>query len=263
MSKPPLSSLTAFLNALSLLSSSNPKEPEFDAGLNASSAWTEARHSHISTNINSLSDDEASDDEADQADDDSGLESVTGRTARALFNFEGKAEFRELTAVQAGDDLEVLKEEVGDGWSLVRWYSEERREIGLLPKSYYTFTSDFAQAPDLELPPSHSRMKSRREASDSSVTPRGSPSHSPQPRPLVPQNTGEWFPSFRRSLLGGRSLNRFSNFVTSGAEEFVLQGSGEEIPAVSAHARDSTTSSIRSGIERTRSQVGGSGSTLC
>lgn len=87
-------------------------------------------------------------------------------------------------------------------------------------------------------------MKSRREASDSSVTPRGSPTHSPEPPPLVPQNTGEWFPSFRRSLLGGKSLNRFSSFVTSGAEEFVLQGSGEEIPAAPAHVRDSTTSSM-------------------
>ena len=140
MSKPPLSSLTAFLNALSLLSSSNTstKEPDFDAGLNTSSAWTEARNSHISTNINSLSDEEVSDDEADPGNDDSALDGVSGRTARALFNFEGKPEFRELTSVQAGDDLEVLKEEVGDGWSLVRWYSDERRETGLLPKSYYT-----------------------------------------------------------------------------------------------------------------------------
>lgn len=31
-------------------------------------------------------------------------------------------------------------------------------------------------------------------------------------------------PSFRRSLLGGKSLNRFSSFVTSGAEEYVLRG---------------------------------------
>ena len=44
----------------------------------------------------------------------------------------------------------------------------------------------------------------------------------------MPQTTGEWFPSFRRSLLGGKSLNRFSSFVTSGAEEFVLQGTSDE-----------------------------------
>lgn len=44
----------------------------------------------------------------------------------------------------------------------------------------------------------------------------------------MPQTTGEWFPSFRRSLLGGKSLNRFSSFVTTGAEEFVLQGSSSD-----------------------------------
>lgn len=32
------------------------------------------------------------------------------------------------------------------------------------------------------------------------------------------------FPSFKQSLLGGKSLNRFSSFVTSGAEEWVLKG---------------------------------------
>jgi sorting nexin-9/18/33 len=48
---------------------------------------------------------------------------------------------------------------------------------------------------------------------------------------IVPQNTGEWrtaFPSFRQSLLGGKSLNRFSTFVTSGAEEWVLKGTAAD-----------------------------------
>ena len=31
-------------------------------------------------------------------------------------------------------------------------------------------------------------------------------------------------PSFRQSLLGGKSFNRFSSFVTSGAEDYVLKG---------------------------------------
>jgi sorting nexin-9/18/33 len=42
------------------------------------------------------------------------------------------------------------------------------------------------------------------------------------------QTTGERvmaaFPSFRQGLLGGKSLNRFSSFVTSGAEAYVLNG---------------------------------------
>ena len=60
-----------------------------------------------------------------------------------------------------------------------------------------------------------------------------------QAQALIPQTTGEWFtnltlsnigglPSFRKSLLGGKSLNRFSSFVTSGTEEWILWGSGKK-----------------------------------
>jgi hypothetical protein len=54
--------------------------------------------------------------------------------ARALYAFQGKAEFRELS-VAVGDELDVVKEDVGDGWSLVR---DSQGEIGLLPQTYYT-----------------------------------------------------------------------------------------------------------------------------
>ena len=40
----------------------------------------------------------------------------------------------------------------------------------------------------------------------------------------VVQNTGEWRGPFQH-LLGGKSINRFSSFVTSGAEAFILSGS--------------------------------------
>lgn len=61
----------------------------------------------------------------------------------------------------------------------------------------------------------------------------------------MPQTTGEWFPSFRRSLLGGKQLNRFSSFVTSGAEEWVLQGAEDKVPvAPKRHGRELSTSSI-------------------
>lgn len=42
--------------------------------------------------------------------------------------------------------------------------------------------------------------------------------------PLQPQTTGPYFASIRQTLLGGKSFNRFSNFVTSGAEDWVLNG---------------------------------------
>lgn len=57
---------------------------------------------------------------------------------------------------------------------------------------------------------------------------------------MVPQYTGEWFPSFRRSLLGGKSFNRFGNFVTSGAEEWVLKGAAEEPNQPPTHGRLTT-----------------------
>jgi sorting nexin-9/18/33 len=59
--------------------------------------------------------------------------------ARVLYAFEGKAKFRELS-VEADDELEVVKENVGEGWSLVK---DSTGEIGLLPRSYYTVSTCF------------------------------------------------------------------------------------------------------------------------
>lgn len=114
-------------------------QPDFDTGINTSTAWTE----HLETGaptvslskartrkflsesdaVPSLSEEETEDEPE-----------VLTRPARALFAFEGKAEFRELQ-VEAGDELEVIKEDVGDGWSLVK---DSTGEVGLLPKTYYT-----------------------------------------------------------------------------------------------------------------------------
>jgi hypothetical protein len=51
-----------------------------------------------------------------------------------VYQFEGKAEFRELS-VEAGDVLEVVKEDLADGWSLV---NNDMGEVGLFPRAYYT-----------------------------------------------------------------------------------------------------------------------------
>ncbi|KAI0090450.1 hypothetical protein BDY19DRAFT_940221 [Irpex rosettiformis] len=273
--KAPASSLAAFLNALSWARIRSAKDPDFDAGLNSSSAWTESLSNPVEgvlrasivhqdesgvesgePNVNSLSDDE--DEPAavtSQANEDGELEAETGRAARALYVFEGKPEFRELTFVQAGDRLEVLREDFGDGWSLVKYLEgpEGHTEVGLIPHSYYAFTSDFVQAPDLNVTPTHSRYASRKETSASSITPRSSPKKQtellPIIPPLVPQTTGEWFPSFRRSLLGGKQFNRFSTFVTSGAEEWLLNGSDGQAEVSLAtnidHVRESSVSSTQ------------------
>ncbi|KAI0701080.1 hypothetical protein BC835DRAFT_1265507 [Cytidiella melzeri] len=273
MSKPsakaPASSLAAFLNALSWTRSRATKDSEFDAGLNSSSAWTESLSNPVEgilrtsvihqdeadslvPNPNSLSDDEDEAEANEQGEEDATFDVELGRAARALYVFEGKPEYRELTAVQAGDRLEVLREDVGDGWSLVKYLDgpEGHIEVGLIPQSYYAFTADFAQAPNLNITPTHSRYASRKEMSVSTITPRGSPKKESEPLPiippLVPQTTGEWFPSFRRSLLGGKQLNRFSTFVTSGAEEWLLSGSDREVSGLPAseslHDRDSSHS---------------------
>ena len=62
-------------------------------------------------------------------------------------------------------------------------------------------------------------------------------SSSPPPaNPIVVQTTGERMmaalPSLRQGLFGGKSLNRFSNFVTSGAEAYVLNGASTAKPDV-------------------------------
>ena len=73
--------------------------------------------------------------------------------ARALFAFHGKPEFRELN-MEAGDELEIVKEDVGSGWSLARLVPKleygspssvrttgAETEVGLVPKSYYAVRS--------------------------------------------------------------------------------------------------------------------------
>ncbi|KAJ7741445.1 hypothetical protein DFH07DRAFT_926149 [Mycena maculata] len=211
---------------------------DFDAGINASTAWTE----HLESS-GSLSDEEPDDEEPEG----------TLRPARALYDFEGKTEFRELS-VEAGDELEVVKEDLADGWSLVK---NEAGEVGLLPRTYYTFTADFTAAPEVAMSGflQGSSRPHQRDATSSTITPRGSLT----PQEIVPQNTGEWrtaFPSFRQSLLGGKSLNRFSAFVTSGAEEWVLKGTAADAlvseEAVSAHEKAGSNDSDEAEEERNR-----------
>ncbi|KAI0628557.1 PX-domain-containing protein [Trametes polyzona] len=264
---------TAFLQIPQVLSRPH-SEQDFDSGINTSAAWTVslaspeggARLSLRSIGADNLDapvrakSDERDDGESVVGDDTFSEEE--GRPARALYSFHGKAEFRELTRVEAGDELEILREDVGEGWSLARLSpaggSEGDRgsEMGLIPRSYYIFTAEFAHTEGLLVPATHSRIRSRREPSSDSITPRGSPTRTPETLAIVPQTTGEWFPSFRRSLLGGKSLNRFSSFVTSGAEEFVLQGSAESSTSGSPPSGHTHTRSMSDSDSRRESILG-------
>lgn len=91
--------------------------PDFDSGINASAAWQQ----HL---------DQISDEDQDVI----SLDKSKVRPARVLYNFEGKPEFRELS-VLSGDKIQILEEDLADGWSLVR---NQSGEDGLLPRSYYT-----------------------------------------------------------------------------------------------------------------------------
>jgi sorting nexin-9/18/33 len=99
---------------------------DFDAGINTSNAWTVYLDSDSGSRSHSLSDDSGEDDYFEDR--------IDGRGGRVLFAFTGKPEFRELD-VKAGDEITVIREQAGEGWSLVK---TRRGHLGLLPRSYYT-----------------------------------------------------------------------------------------------------------------------------
>jgi sorting nexin-9/18/33 len=113
-----------------------PPSLDFDAGINTSSVWTEHLDSDSSSRSRSVSVSLSDDDTSEDGDHFDG-EDTCRRRARVLYAFAGKAEFRELD-VKAGDEITVIREQVGDGWSLVK---TPRGRVGLLPHSYYTVNS--------------------------------------------------------------------------------------------------------------------------
>lgn len=125
----------------------NVLPPDFDAGINTSAAWTESRDKGRSL----------SDEETDPNDPQLDYLQVPGRPARALYSFEGKPEFREV-CVSAGDGIEVIREEVGDGWSLVKLFVEGGVELGLLPRSYYTVCFNGCSVSCTDISPVHCRL---------------------------------------------------------------------------------------------------------
>ncbi|CAG8436082.1 754_t:CDS:10 [Ambispora gerdemannii] len=127
---------------------------------------------------------------------------LSGRQARALYDFEGIPSYRELS-FRAGDVLTVLKQQLAEGWSL----GQKDGITGLIPEAYITYINDFTELPNATL------EKTSFQPSNLSNN-----SPLPTPTPLTPM-TGTY-----NSLLRGRQLNRFSWFVTIGVEEFILNG---------------------------------------
>ena len=75
-------------------------------------------------------------------------------------------------------------------------------------------SSSSSHAPELELPSTFSETSTL---------------SSPTISFLTPQHTSDWiaghWSTIRKSVLGGKSLNRFGSFVSSGAEDWILYGS--------------------------------------
>ncbi|CAG8548987.1 31463_t:CDS:10, partial [Racocetra persica] len=135
----------------------------------------------------------------------------TGRQARALYDFVGEAD-SELS-FRAGDVLYVIKGQLSYGWSL----AEKDGVTGLVPEAYITFTelpnSTFStllsyRLAELSTSPVESTLNSNNSVRDSMD---GSMSDS-----MIGSMFG--------SVNGKRQLNRFSWFVTTGVEEFIING---------------------------------------
>ncbi|KAG0209957.1 hypothetical protein BGX28_009828 [Mortierella sp. GBA30] len=124
-----------------------------------------------------------------------------GWTVRALYDFDGQLEFSELSFA-AGDVLKVVKVGLAEGWSL----AEKDGVRGLVPEAYVTYIHDFSASPDGY--GGHTQQASTTSAYSSYST-----------ATTTALNTNP-----RNSVFGKRQLNRFSWFVTTGVEEFLLTG---------------------------------------
>ncbi|KAF9217727.1 hypothetical protein BGZ59_000645 [Podila verticillata] len=123
-----------------------------------------------------------------------------GWTVRALYDFDGQPEFSELS-FSAGDVLTVVKVGLAEGWSL----AEKDGVKGLVPEAGHAHQSSTTSA----------------YSGYSSTTIQGGNNTNP-----------------RNSVFGKRQLNRFSWFVTTGVEEFLLTGGAS---TVSVHGPNTGT----------------------
>ncbi|KAG0096927.1 hypothetical protein BGZ93_003748 [Podila epicladia] len=139
-----------------------------------------------------------------------------GWTVRALYDFEGQPEFSELS-FSAGDVLKVVKVGLAEGWSL----AEKDGVKGLVPEAYITYIHDFSASPGDISGHAHQVSTTSAYSGYSSTTIQGGNSTNP-----------------RNSVFGKRQLNRFSWFVTTGVEEFLLTGGAS---AGSIHGQNAGT----------------------
>ncbi|KAF8597785.1 hypothetical protein BDV93DRAFT_479145 [Ceratobasidium sp. AG-I] len=187
-------------------------QPVFDAGLNSSNAWKK----HLS-----ITDAETSSDDTSSVDEKPPL-------ARAVRDVLGNDENREM-GLRAGEEVEILNANFGESWSLAQ---KQSGDMGLIPCDSYVTTLSFAGSPVQTSP----TTTSSQQAGDG---------------PIRMQSTGESsltssFNNLRQSVLGGRSMNRFSHFVTTGAEDWVLNGYQpiDDTSTTGSHMRDNSDATM-------------------
>ncbi|CAE6406025.1 unnamed protein product [Rhizoctonia solani] len=134
--------------------------------------------------------------------------------ARAIRDVLGNEDNREL-GLKAGENIEILNSSIGEEWALARKLDGD---MGLVPQGCFVTIQDFP-----------------------SSTPT-SPTQAPFDGPIRMQSTGESIITsslytLRQSVLGGKSLNRFSHFVVTGAEEWILNGYESPPPNTKSHER--------------------------
>ncbi|RKP12700.1 hypothetical protein BJ684DRAFT_16841 [Piptocephalis cylindrospora] len=151
------------------------------------------------------------------------------RTVKALFTFAGYTEYDELSFTE-GDILTVVRERVAEGW----WLAEKDGVCGLVPESYLSYgegqllgrpPSPHRPSPPFQSPVSslgRSFMGSRPTEHDASFPTGGLPNRTPTGFSTTGSIRSLGTTGSSNALLAKRQLNRFSYYVTSGAEEFIL-----------------------------------------
>ncbi|CEL60321.1 Sorting nexin-33 OS=Xenopus laevis GN=snx33 PE=2 SV=1 [Rhizoctonia solani AG-1 IB] len=192
--------------------------PDFDAGLNSSTAWK--KHLSIS----------------DAPQPPSPVSEEKPLFARAIRDVTGNEDNREL-GLKAGETIEILNPNIGDKWALAKKLDAD---MGLIPHGCYVTIQDFTGT------------------SPSPTSPTFPPSSSTTlDGPIRMQSTGESIitsslHTLRQSVLGGKSLNRFSHFVVTGAEEWILNG--YEPPPITSKSHERFRSDVT--VDGTEEEVG-------
>ncbi|KAL7413741.1 hypothetical protein BDY24DRAFT_387978 [Mrakia frigida] len=203
-----------------------------------------------------------------------------GKDAWVLFDFQGEKEGNELS-VQAHSHIQILSHALPsptstspppaalasspdssttavnsnnnsttEGWSLA--LVPATSQIGLIPQSYFTYSPPALSQPTANMLPRSVPIVRPADDDDDEEDDDGEqepPSSFTQAAEVVPQTTGGFGRLMYASkivregvLPGGRNVNRFSTFVVSGAEDFILSG-----PPSSSHSPSTPTTSLPKG----------------